>query len=359
MKIRGVLWLLAGFMQITVLQAMLFHKSWTVPLVAAQIKARTLGLSGPKNKALLSKVPKSCQYSDVCKTILQERSFVRAVKGLDAEAITTIMAKVGDSVDDMVAVDSEQKGEEMVTLQRIQEAIVDKRCRKERKRNLSQLFTLKIDGDLNALQYCVTQIEKEPNAAYLCLELLLTYNIGLSASMCNAKNAAGMTALHYACLLPHSQARAVEILTLLVKAGATIDARDAIGRTPLMLACAVGNRATAYYLLSAEAGMNAFDNQLRTPLHYLVGCDTTYFQDGLSYRQANPEAYEKDIHQRCKIITDLVVYKTLLLDDAEGHDPVEVARDHHHDALHDTLHERFEQMGEFGIPFELRVICGG
>jgi hypothetical protein len=370
-------------MQITVLQAMYFHTSWTVPFVAAQVKARALGLSGPKNKLLSPKGLKSCQYSDVCKTILQKRSFVRAVKGLDAEAIDAIMAKVGNSVGGMVAVDSEQNGEEMVTLKRIHEAIAYQCCRKERKRNMHQLFKLTVDDDSNALQYCLAQMEKSPQVACCCLESLLAYNIGLSATtrdgasllhlaaktgvveavnlilslpkiQVDAKDAAGMTALHYACLLSRSQTRAVEILELMVDSGATIDARDAIGRTPLMLACAVGNWATAYYLWSAGADINAFDNQLRTPMHYLVGCDTAYFQDGLLFRQTNPAVYAGEIYQRCQIITDLVGYKTLLLDDAEGHSPEEVARDHNHGALYDVLHRRFECMGEFGKPIELR-----
>jgi hypothetical protein len=80
------------------------------------------------------------------------------------------------------------------------------------------------------------------------------------------------TALHLAGfraqgLRPAGRADVVEYL---LSQGANIEARDAVGRTPLMCAAMQGNDAVARVLIAHGANMNAVDNTGRTPLNWAI-----------------------------------------------------------------------------------------
>ncbi|KAM6355314.1 ankyrin repeat and EF-hand domain-containing protein 1 [Podargus strigoides] len=64
--------------------------------------------------------------------------------------------------------------------------------------------------------------------------------------------------------------RAGDILSLqkAFDEGVTVDIRDKYYKTPLMVACASGNRVVVQYLLEKGADVNATDNFLWTPLHH-------------------------------------------------------------------------------------------
>jgi len=81
----------------------------------------------------------------------------------------------------------------------------------------------------------------------------------------------GQTSLHYT-----SQALRAEVTALLLKAGADVNAVDALGSTPLHIACDVrladraDQRAVMQLLLGAGANVNATANHEVTPLHRAV-----------------------------------------------------------------------------------------
>lgn len=62
-----------------------------------------------------------------------------------------------------------------------------------------------------------------------------------------------------------------EMVELLIKNGATVDARDSNGDTPLCLAAAEGHEETAVALLKAGADPRVRNNKGQTPLDLAVG----------------------------------------------------------------------------------------
>ena len=76
----------------------------------------------------------------------------------------------------------------------------------------------------------------------------------------------GGTPLHRACMMNIPN---LEIVQILLRAGADIEARDSFGCTPLMCACSdSGNSAVARMLLEFGANVRASDDSDWTPLHY-------------------------------------------------------------------------------------------
>lgn len=78
----------------------------------------------------------------------------------------------------------------------------------------------------------------------------------------NASTDAGRTPLHYA-----ASANRVEVIRMLVEAGARLDAQDETGMTPLHAAAFWGRRDAAGALLEAGADLHARDHFGDTPLH--------------------------------------------------------------------------------------------
>jgi hypothetical protein len=72
-------------------------------------------------------------------------------------------------------------------------------------------------------------------------------------------------ALHWACTLGDEK-----FALFLMAAGATVDARTIVQRTPLHLACSGGKTRMVQLMLAHHADVNATDRDLQTPLHHLV-----------------------------------------------------------------------------------------
>jgi ankyrin repeat protein len=81
----------------------------------------------------------------------------------------------------------------------------------------------------------------------------------------------GMTPLHYAAR--HNQVKVIEVL---LKAGATVDAREANDITPLLMAVSNNNMAAAHYLLTHGATVNVQDWYGRSPLWEAVNVRNLY-----------------------------------------------------------------------------------
>ena len=81
----------------------------------------------------------------------------------------------------------------------------------------------------------------------------------------------GMTPLHHAARHNH-----VEVAKLLLKAGASIDAREANDITPLLMAISNDNMQAAHLLLESGANVNAVDWYGRTPLWEAVNVRNLY-----------------------------------------------------------------------------------
>lgn len=80
----------------------------------------------------------------------------------------------------------------------------------------------------------------------------------------NAASATGSTALHQATM---GEETSVEVVELLIEAGASVDCPRLDGWTPLHLASANGNHHVAKALLSHEADKDGLNNEGWTPLH--------------------------------------------------------------------------------------------
>jgi ankyrin repeat protein len=70
-----------------------------------------------------------------------------------------------------------------------------------------------------------------------------------------------MTALHYA-----ARQGFADVAQVLLKAGATVDSREANDITPLLMAISNNNMAAAHYLLAHGGDVNAQDWYGRSPL---------------------------------------------------------------------------------------------
>jgi uncharacterized protein len=81
----------------------------------------------------------------------------------------------------------------------------------------------------------------------------------------------GLTPLHHAARHNH-----VEVVRLLLKAGASINAREANDITPLLMAISNNNMAAAHYLLERGGDVNAMDWYGRTPLWEAVNVRNLY-----------------------------------------------------------------------------------
>jgi ankyrin repeat protein len=62
-----------------------------------------------------------------------------------------------------------------------------------------------------------------------------------------------------------------EMVTLLLQRGADLEARDAEGRTPLMVAVGFGKGGVAALLVAAGADIRAVDNLEKAPIHFAAG----------------------------------------------------------------------------------------
>jgi ankyrin repeat protein len=94
--------------------------------------------------------------------------------------------------------------------------------------------------------------------------LLLTNKI--KRAKVNSQDQDGNTPLHLVCQNPKASP---ELVALLLKNGADIEARNNAGKTPLHLACAQGNSKVQKILIDNNAKVNAKDKEDNTPLHLL------------------------------------------------------------------------------------------
>ncbi|EKG14387.1 hypothetical protein MPH_08376 [Macrophomina phaseolina MS6] len=83
----------------------------------------------------------------------------------------------------------------------------------------------------------------------------------------DAKDHMGETPLHWACKWPNAP---VQLIRLLLKNGADLNAQDKESQAPLYEACSVGNNAVARYLLSEGADINDDDTKKDTALHAAI-----------------------------------------------------------------------------------------
>ena len=88
---------------------------------------------------------------------------------------------------------------------------------------------------------------------------------GLSEVDVNHADEKGMTALHW-------EAKKGCPTQVLIDAGADIEARNSLGRSPLLVACENGNLAKVKMLVEAGAGVRATDNEGAT-CHTLAGAN--------------------------------------------------------------------------------------
>ncbi|MFQ3168807.1 MAG: putative component of type VI protein secretion system [Limisphaerales bacterium] len=82
----------------------------------------------------------------------------------------------------------------------------------------------------------------------------------------DARDALGRTPLYYSIYNEHPQ-----ITGLLVRSGADVNVKHNAGKTPLHLAAELGDTATVRLLLKAGAKVNAQDSNQGTPLDWAVG----------------------------------------------------------------------------------------
>lgn len=84
------------------------------------------------------------------------------------------------------------------------------------------------------------------------------------------RDAEGMTPLHHVMKVAETSVGYMDCVEALIKAGAEIDAKDRMGRTPLHVACTRGLATASMYLIKRGANINARDVQDETPLHKCV-----------------------------------------------------------------------------------------
>ena len=94
--------------------------------------------------------------------------------------------------------------------------------------------------------------------------LLIDHGASLEAS----RNAWGMRPLHRAV-----NYKSPKFVSLLLDRGAKVDARDSLGRTPLLIAARLGDAETARRLLDRGADVNATAMMNYTPLHWAIYFD--------------------------------------------------------------------------------------
>lgn len=113
----------------------------------------------------------------------------------------------------------------------------------------------------------------------------------------NARDQTGSTALHLAAYISSD----VKFARLLVKNGATVDARSDDGRTPLMQAALWKRNSTARFLIQQGADVNAHDNEGFTPLMFAA---MAYPGGNVAYPGGDAEAVKlllangADVHAR-------------------------------------------------------------
>ncbi|XP_023396911.1 ankyrin repeat domain-containing protein 23 isoform X1 [Loxodonta africana] len=140
------------------------------------------------------------------------------------------------------------------------------------------------------------------------------------------------TALHWACLKGHSQ-----LVNKLLKAGASVDARDLLDRTPVFWACRGGHLDILKQLLNQGAQVNAQDKVWSTPVHVAVRTGHSDCLEHLIACGAHIDAQDKEgdtalheavRHGRYKAMKILLLYGAKLgMQNAASVTPVQLARD--------------------------------
>jgi ankyrin repeat protein len=108
----------------------------------------------------------------------------------------------------------------------------------------------------------------------------------------NAPEADGATPLHWA-----AHRDELEIATLLIRAGAQLDAANELGVTPLMLACTNGSTPMVSTLLGAGASPNLARPSGETPLMLAARTGNTEIVTALLERGADANAHETSEYQ--------------------------------------------------------------
>ncbi|MFP4105786.1 MAG: ankyrin repeat domain-containing protein [Phycisphaerae bacterium] len=130
-------------------------------------------------------------------------------------------------------------------------------------RNQQAAWALKDSVDESAADPLVTAIQKARTADAI---KLIKKGQGVQKA-----GPAGRTPLHWAGRL--YEADTLPIVRALLEAGVDTDARDNLGRTPLMVAAATTNSETIKLLIENDADLGLFDKSGRTALHHAAAED--------------------------------------------------------------------------------------
>lgn len=150
----------------------------------------------------------------------------------------------------------------------------------------------------------------------------------------NAKNLAGKTALHEAARTGNT-----ELLLMVLKAGADVNAIDETGRTPLADAVSAEDGSAIRILLSYGASPLMQDMYGRTPLHEAAESSGTDIITMLRTAGANPmsrDAYGKTplslAFSRSAEIINAVLDNNTVIADSDGNTPIHIAVEENADA---------------------------
>lgn len=125
----------------------------------------------------------------------------------------------------------------------------------------------------------------------------------------NHRDRAQKTPLHLAAVLEDR----VDIVRLLLKAGADIECENGIGETPLLGSLRYGNREIAGFLLDAGANVHHKSTKQRTPLHWAVQQGFVDVVQALLQRGADPNCRDRhDITPLMHAVCDELLARLLL-----------------------------------------------
>jgi ankyrin repeat protein len=101
----------------------------------------------------------------------------------------------------------------------------------------------------------------------------------------------------------------VELVSMLVESGASLDWSDPLGKTPLMLACEGENSEVALYLIEHDVHINRLSGEMKSALHYALMCH---------------------LMNNYEVVSSLISHGAdVEMVDGEGRTPLEIAKIHY------------------------------